>query len=336
MRRYEFISVFILFMVAVIFSVNRVNADDSKLKLVFRGMDDTRLSLNSGICHVTRMTQSDNKMITNDQCFIAFDYNKNFYRFDVEGHAGSAKTLRTSEYYYSTVKLDKEYEAVFRSSVNDISPQGFICLFDIRAIGLFTPYGPYWMFNYEKISEGLFTNLTNLAEINESSDGIIKFVLQAKPKENSPPPVKNTYFIDTKRGYTLVKFEALVSSRITNSHETSWKKINNQWVPVSFVLSSKQGLSAEWTFDWKLVNESVPMEYFDPNLLSEKPTTLFSMELGEPVRIGLIGKGVEPVTVQPKTKHSYFRYFLITAGLIMMLISLGKMGYDRWIRKSQT
>jgi hypothetical protein len=210
----------------------------------------------------------------------------------------------------------------------------FIYPFDIRSTGLFTPYGPYWDDNYQRISKSFYNRIPDLVEINENKNGIVEFVFQHKPRE-SQPPGKSIFFIDTKQGFTIVKYEDLFFQGTKNSHEISWKKIKNQWVPVSFVLSSNQGLSAEWTFDWKSVNESVPMEYFDPNLLSEKPTTLFSMELGELVRLGLIGKDIEPVTVQPK-RWSSLNYFLITAGLMMMLISLGKMGYDRWIRKSQT
>jgi hypothetical protein len=312
-----------------------IKADEPKLDFILRGMDDTRLSLNSGICYVTRMTQNGSDIVTNDKCFVVFDYNKNFYRFDVEGHKGSAKTLRTSDYYYSTIKLDKEYEAVFRSSVNDLNPIGFTCLFDIRSTGLFTPSGPYWIFNYQKISEDIFKRRVDLIEINEN-DGIIKFVLQAKSKENqsSPAPAKSTFFVDMKRSYTLVKFEDFLLSRITNSHETSWKQINNQWVPVSFVFTSNQGLSAEWTFDWQSVNEPIPKDYFDPNSLSEKTKDLFSLELdNKPIRIGIIGKDVVSTADQPKIKYPYFRYILITTGLILIVIALIKMGYDRWKKK---
>ncbi|MDR0704766.1 MAG: hypothetical protein LBF88_07225, partial [Planctomycetaceae bacterium] len=117
---------FLLMVVAgVVLSINSFATDltpelKQKAEMVLQGMDNTRLSLNSGICYVTRMTQNKNDIITNDKCLAVFDYNKNFYRFDVEGHKGSAKTLRTSDYYYSTIKLEKEYEDVFRSSVNDI------------------------------------------------------------------------------------------------------------------------------------------------------------------------------------------------------------------------
>ncbi|MDR0703515.1 MAG: hypothetical protein LBF88_00850, partial [Planctomycetaceae bacterium] len=252
---------------------------------------------------------------------------------DVEGHKGSAKTLRTSDYYYSTIKLEKEYEDVFRSSVNDINPIGFIGLFDIRSAGLFAPSGSYWVFNYQKISEDIFKRRVDLIEINEN-DSIIKFVLQAKPKENQPSPVKSTFFVDIKRGYTLIKFEDLLLSRITNSHETSWKQINNQWVPVSFVFTSNQGLSAEWTFDWQSVNEPIPKDYFDPNSLSETTNALFSLESdNKPIRIGIIGKEVTSTTDQPEIKYPYFRSILITTGLILIVIALIKMAYDRWKKK---
>jgi hypothetical protein len=328
----------LVLLVIVLTVCAKANDTSEKLKLLLRGMDDTHLSLNSGICYVTRSAKDGNNITTNDKCFIAFDYNKNFYRFDVEGHEGSAKTLRTPEYRYSTIKLDREYEAVFRSSVNDMTPhRSFINPFDIRSVGLFTPVGSYWTNEYKKISEGILNRLSNVVEINENKDGVVVFVVQANPKPNSPPPAKSTYFIDTKRGYTIIKYENLMLSRITNSHETSWKKIKNQWVPVSFVLSSNQGISAEWTFDWKSVNEPIPEEYFNINSLSDTTTDLFSTELnGEIIRIGKIEKGIESVTDQSKAKYSYFNYILITAGLIMILIGLAKMGYDRWNRTSQT
>ncbi|GHT45332.1 hypothetical protein FACS189454_04630 [Planctomycetales bacterium] len=301
-------------------------------------MDDTRLRLNTGICRVKRLTKNGDDIVTNDNCFIAFDYRKNFYRFDViEGDKGRAKTLRTPEHYFSCINLssEDEFEAVFRSSVNDIKPVAFISPFDVRAVGLFVPYGSYWLHDYAEYRDGILKRSNDIIEVEEYGDAFVRLVFQAKNKQDQPPPVKTTFFVDTKRGFTVVKWEDVVLSRIVNTHETSWKQINNQWVPVSFVLSSNQGLSAEWYFEWESVNKDIPMTYFDPNFFSEESLDLFSREVGDkPIKIGTVGKDAYDIELINLHESDYFRLCLIYTGLFFIIISLIKILYD-WYNKGK-
>jgi hypothetical protein len=319
----------------IISSTAKGDVDVNKAQLILHGMDDIRMKLTSGICCVTRITQNGDNVITDDTCFIAFDYRKGFYRFDVQGKDGSAKTLLTPEHYYSTIRLSSEgeFESVFRDSANNMSPIGFINPFDIRSTGLFTPYGPYWKNTYEQLSQDIFKRLPDLVEMKEQSNGIVSFSFQKKTQTGLPQSVKTTFYVDTKRDYLLVKFDDLLLSKITNSHEISWKQLNHQWVPVTFVFSSNQGLTAEWKFEWESVNTNIPQHFWDINSFSDSTLDLFSRELdGTPIRIGIIGKDVTTID-QPKIKYPYFRYFLIITGLILIFIALGKMAYDRWKKK---
>jgi hypothetical protein len=333
MRNLGFITIVILLIIS---STVKGDVDLNKVQFILHGMDDIRMKLTSGICHVTRITKNENTIITDDTCLIAFDYRQGFYRFDVQGKDGSAKTLLTPEHYYSTIRLspEDEFESVFRSSANDMSPIGFINPFDIRSTGLFTPYGPYWKNTYEQLSQDIFKRLPDLIEIKEQSNGVVSFSFQKKAQTEFPPPVKTTFYVDTKRDYILIKFDDLLLSNLTNSHEISWKQINDQWVPAAFAFSSNQGLTAEWKFEWESVNTNIPQHFFDINSLSDDMLDLFSRELdGIPIRIGIVGKDVTSIKDLPKTRYPYMRSILIIAGLILMILAFIKMAYDRWKKK---
>ncbi|MDR1382876.1 MAG: hypothetical protein LBJ67_03370 [Planctomycetaceae bacterium] len=161
---------------------------------------------------------------------------------------------------------------------------------------------------------------------------MVEIETERKPAIENVPMLKHKYWISKKQGYSIIK---AVFNNI-DTVELSWEKKNKTWVPVAFKLSSTQPYSAEWKIDWASVNEKVPDPYFDLNSLSEKQIPIFSDELGTSIQVGKLGKGVESVADQPKAKYFYFNYILITAGIIMILIGLAKMGYDRWVRSFQT
>jgi hypothetical protein len=301
-----------------------------KADMVFQGFDDTIMRINSGVCRITGKTVEPGGNVINDDILIAFDYNKHFYRFD---NGKLKRTLLTLDYFYEVWHPDTYGMSVKRSPASDPKATSVFCfLVDIQGVFCFVPVGSHKPYDYQKKSKFHKKNDSE-KRINyeELTNGLIKVSTEI-------PKIALTaeYFINKNNGYTMQQIK--MSNGYTQ--DISWKNINQTWVPVAYVFKSGADFGVEWKIEWEQVNEKVDPKFFDLEEIvgdQEEGIPMFSEELGSPaIIIGQVGKGVTSIIDdQPKARYSYFRYFLITAGLIMMLIGLGKMAYDRWIRKSQ-
>ena len=307
--------------------------DKQRIETVLRGLDDSRMSLNSGVCRIVGSSDRGTLEIFDDNIFIAFDYAKGFYRFD---QGEDRRSLRTPDYYYEYLA---DRQMVTRQSATERTPSFGIRPFDIRALGFFNFIGPYWKAEYavdERVE--LFNDLPiSIEELN----GV--FVVTVERTPNFPgfsfPPVVRRYWIDSRQGFSLIRFEL---GEGLDTIEMSWKEINQVWVPTSFKLSSTQTMqSAEWRMDWSLVNEDIPEHYFDPTLLAGRTEMLVSLELDQPLIIGRIGEGLPlpeplPLHLFQRENVSWFsaRYILMWLGILMIVLGLGKMAYDYWRKRT--
>jgi hypothetical protein len=326
--------IFILF-ILYLFSLATFNYsfaidDDIKEKVTnaLRGMDDSRIRLNSGICHISGTT-AESQVAKTESITIAFDYKKGMYRFN----RTDCYSLRTPEYYYELWFPNKGNAGVTRQNFSARTPSYMAKPFDIQMLGFFSFVGPYWNTPYQPDFRLLLFNEIPVS-YEQLSEDLILIETRRKPAIANVPLLEQKYWLSSKQGYSLLKAE--YSDLVTI--EMSWTEKNETWVPTAFKLSSTQPLSAAWKYsadwkiDWELVNKPIPDKYFDPEQLSEKPVPVFSKELGEPIQIGTIGKDVT-TTDSPKIKYPYFRYVLIITGLILIVIALIKMAYDRWTKK---
>jgi hypothetical protein len=176
----------------------------------------------------------------------------------------------------------------------------------------------------------------------EETNGI--FVVTVERFIEPPPgfesvPLILRFWIDSKRGYTMVRRECArkldTTEKKWGTMELSWEEKNDVWVPTSFKYHDHQieGAGVEWTLDWSHVNENVPENYFDPTLLSDEVAVLASLELGAPVILGKIGPGREvpgPLAVPTERKYSLLNYILMGLGIFMIVLGLSKKTYDWW------
>jgi hypothetical protein len=291
----------------------------------FHGMDDTLMRLRTGICHINGDTTRNNEKQP-ENVTIIFDYNKGYYRVD---RSDECRSLCTPEYYYEVWYPNRTNltSGATRQSLSARKPSSLAKPFDIQMLGFMSLVGPYWEDRYESdFQQSLFKEKS--ISYKQLSNGLVEIVTERIPLNPLVPLLKRKYWIATKQGYTLIKAEYDDIDTI----EVSWKQVNNTWVPTSYKLTSIQPFSAEWQIEWEQVNKPIPDKYFDPEQLSEKPIPLFSEELGKSIQIGMLGKNKDVID-QPKIKYPYFRYFLITTGLILIVIALIKMAYDRWTKK---
>jgi hypothetical protein len=300
------------------------DAMKEKITYAFRGMDDSRMRLNSGICHISGTTII-NQDVDTESITIAFDYKKEMYRFD----RPDCYSLQTPEYYYEVWFPNKANSGITRQKFSERTLSWKAAPFDIQMLGFFTLVGPYYRKMYQPDSRLVFFEEIPIS-YEQLSDDLIFIETRRKPVIENVPLIKRKYWLSPKQGYSLLKAE--YGDHVTI--EMSWTEKNKTWVPTAFTLSSKQNRSADWKIDWEQVNEPVPDKYFDPEQLVEKPTPVFSSELGEPIQIDTFGrKDVTQIKYQPKIQYPYTRHILIIAGLILMFIAFMKMAYDRWNKK---
>jgi hypothetical protein len=318
------VSIVLLYSQASICYAELSKEDSQKIQQILHGMDDGRMRLNTGVCRLSGTTIIGNQTTIED-IEIAFDYSKGYYRFDRKGECHS---LRTPEYYYEFWHPNNQSSVIERQASSVRVQSHTARPFDIRSLGFFSFIGTYWNREYEPdVRQKLFQDRPISYEA--LSEGLILVTMERTPEISNVPLMKRKYWISPKQGYSIVRadYDGI------DIYEISWKKTNDIWVPITFTLNSTQSYSAEWKIDWLYVNKNVPLDYFDPSALSDKVVMLVSQELGTPVIIGQVGKGVTSIIDQPKIKYPYFRYILIITGLILMFIAFMKMIYDRWKKK---
>jgi hypothetical protein len=307
---------------------NELPVDEKrKADLVFQGVDDMIMSLNSGICRITGTTIRPGGERINDEILIAFDYSKQLYRFD---NGVRARTLLTPEYYYEVWNLNTLYVSIERSLAAEphVSPHpNFV---DIRALFMFVPVGPHRPNDYISLIHQKI-DLFKSVNYEKISNDLVKIKKEFPNPEGYAVPLSAEFIVNIANGYTVQHIEYSCGYKM----EISWKQINKVWVPIAYVQKSNEGFGVEWKIDWEVTNKNIPSQYFllEELVADQEFVPVISRELGNPVQIGTLGKEGTSIIDQPKIKYPYFRYFLITTGLILIVVALIKMAYDRWTKK---
>jgi hypothetical protein len=332
-----------------------------KCEFVFHSMDDTRMRWHSGICHVhgqtTRLHNDGKKNIITEENTIIFDYEKEYYYFErVDRHRDNKcyRSLRTSDYYYEAWLPIADYAdptlaGIKRQPIAERKETSLAAPFDIQMLGYITLSSGYYCYTYRPDSRSSYLQNQRAKLLNEKpisyqelSNGLILIDTKREAIDSSLPSMKRRYWISPKQGYALIKLELAdkLDAEFSKTIEMSWTKINDVWVPTTINIISPDSHVAEWSIDWKMLNEKIPDRYFDPKWLSDKPVNLFSDELEKTLHIGSIGSGKDNIsaTKHPTAKNDYsiLNYFLIIIGLVVMLVAFIKMVYDRWEKKKQT
>ncbi len=294
-----------------------------------QSLDDTIMRINSGICRITGKTIRPNGDVIDDDIMIAFDYGANLYRFE---NGDLKRTLLTPEYFYEVWNLNTDHVSVKKSLASAPKATSMHCHhIDVRDIFRFVPVGAIKPNAYQESEFHLQNKEIIKVGYEELANGLIKVTTA------SPPTVSDTehreYFLDKNNGYTVRQIERSVGY----TYELSWKKINQTWVPVSYVFKSgpKYGnFGDEWKIDWEQVNEKVDETFFDLEEMladQEYDANIYSGKPGSPGDV--IGKvsNESPLseTASSSENVSYFRYFLVAVGVILILLAFGKKIYDR-------
>jgi hypothetical protein len=304
------------------------------------GIDDSRTRIVSGIFTISGTTTEfsqgiENKKVLED-CYVVFDYNKGFYRFD---RKGKGKYLVTPDCTFERLQNNpSSKEAIIIQHSRDYKPNINICPFDIRSLGFFACVGNYYNFNYNDFRLFLTQNIKPL----DTKDGVLAYIAFIHKNANdSNKDIYPTYkiWVDKKNNYATSRIEV----GTTSISELTWKNIGDTYVPVTFrqrynSVNSGLKVDADWVLTWEMVNDVIPPKLFTYQNLKDKDDEYGNLYSGDadrsktPVPLESFGKK-EINVISPSTNTSKI---LMAIGIAMMLIGLGRMGYDRWIRKSQT
>jgi hypothetical protein len=307
-----------------------------KADSVFQGFDDTIMRINSGVCRITGKTIEPNGNKIDDDIFIAFDYNANFYSFE---NGNLKRALLTPEFFYEIWHPNTSSVSVKRSSASSPeSTSAFCYLVDIQNIFTFIPVGPHKPYAYQQSVFHSQNNDIIKTNYEELTNGLVKVTTVTPPSVIIPEHAE--YIVDKNKGYTVQQ----IKRDVGYVFELSWKNINQTWVPVAYVFKSgpKFGnFGVEWKIEWEQVNRKVDPKMFDLEEViadQEDGAIMLSGELGSPpLIIGKVGKGFSPLPekLPPKSNYRLLRYTLIVLGLIMIIISIGKKIYDWRTRQSK-
>gem|GEM_PF-3565463 len=319
------------FLPLLFFDATEATDADRDADMIWRGLDDSRQRLISGVFTLSGATAKHGET-REENCLVAFDTRNGFYRFD---RIGIANSLSTNDYYFECWSPGSHRAAIERQPYSTMSMSSKIDLFDIRMLGFFTFFDSYNNLRYDENTIAKFFRNKTLVDYVLHENGIATITLEVIPKRALPPGLKNTrqiYWINPSQGFSLVKVEYRHGDGDVDTTEITWKEKNNVWVPETARFSTTQtpNFSGVWKFDWSLVNEDVPSRLFEVSDLSEEPVALFSRELGESIQIGMVGGGEELLFATEFRRSSPHNRILLWIGICLIIIALGKKLYDYW------
>ena len=317
------------FLTPCLFGTDPSEDVQKKAGYVLRGFDDTIMRINSGVCRIVGKTIEPHGNVINDDILIAFDYGTHYYRFD---NGNLKRTLLTPEFYYEVWNLHTLPLSVTRSPAANPEISGIHCrLVDIQSIYHWAPIGSCKPYDYQQSQFHQQNEEVRITGYEELPNGLVKITREI-PQPPTAPKVYDEYIINTNEGYTVQQ----IKMNFGYTYETSWKNINQTWVPVAYVFksgSNSRNFGAEWKIDWEQVNEKVDPRYFDLEEMladQEEGAFMLSDELGTgTVIIGKVGKGYAPIpeTSLP-TNYPLFNYILMGLGIFLIILGLGKKIYD--------
>ena len=339
--------VFCFLVIVCLFSLQyRCNAADSvSAEVLWRGLDDSRQRVISGMCTLSGTTKkTKNGDSREEHCLIVFDAKSDCYRFD---RIGIGNSLQTSEYYFECWSPGTQRSSIMRQPYTTREISKRVDFFDIKMLGFFTFFDPYYDLRYDKDTIANFLKNKKLVALQQHDNGIVAATYEVLPgmfARNLPTGFINTrqiFWINCAQGFSLVRVEYQHGDGDVDTIEITWKEKNKVWVPETCQFSSTQGFNGDWKFDWSLVNEDIPSRYFDVGDLSETvvPVRVFSKELGETVQIGIAGQGKVDYWMDDirriQGNSSYFlpRYILLWLGIFIIVLGLCKKVYDYWRRQ---
>ncbi len=238
--------------------------------------------------------------------------------------------VRNTKFQYA---LAKDGRAIRRMPLAE-RPETSIVPFDMRGLG-FLPYPAESVYeiaflDYENLMEYLLTG----AVLRSRAEGSVRRLtvrIPRRPGDDFSPVYR--FWIDTKRGHTLVRFEQL-DNDVTPPKalwwsELDWKRHRNVWVPIAFrqEIPHATPFSALWEIEWKVVNEPIDPREFELEKLVPpgKKARLYVMEKpsNRVVSLGMI-EGPNPAApkrVVPRSLYFNWAKAMYVSGIVLIIIA---------------
>jgi hypothetical protein len=211
-------------------------------------------------------------------------------------------------------------------------------MLDVRCIGLCTIDG-LSLATFDGLVEAL-ANKGKLVQFSEEAQGVVRLTFAFG--EN---PVHETYWFDTKRGYTWIRREAIPvagHAPFKQVEETSWEEVNGAWVPTALRvadvhMAGRDHVDANWKIVWTSVNEAVDNKYFEPeDFAPGKQLEVYEESLGRPLLVEYIGgpgRVKVPVASQAPAEKSRLVLVIVGSVLLAVILLLVFVVRRRWPRR---
>lgn len=300
------------------FSADLSSQERQKADEALQNFDATIMRIKSGVCRIVGKTTEPNGNVIDDDIFIAFDYDAKLYRFD---NGDLKRALLTPEFFYEVWNLNTNGVSVKKSPASAPEATSVHCrLVDVQNLFRFVPVGPHRPNAYRESAFHLQNKEVTKVAYEELPDGFVKVTTSTPP--DAPVAERTEYLLDQKNGWTPTQ----IKRDCGYTFDLSWKKIDETWVPVSYRFQSgpKFGdFGVEWKIDWEQVGGKVDDAFFDlDEALADQENGAIIFDAS--TIVGKIGGGTPLPETARSAKPSYFRYVLIAAGAILILLVLGK------------
>ncbi|MCA9125103.1 MAG: hypothetical protein KDB05_07595 [Planctomycetales bacterium] len=307
------------------------------------GMIDARSKLRTGSFRATgTWVESDSRgesLSLDWEVFCAFDHDRNLFRFDQQMELPDALPqgveAETQPATLSVVKTKlvtdpegviywcDEESAKIELWGPTFEPSRRLYDFDVRCAGLLGVYSFGRGLTVEEFCKAWSS--TKVREVTNRSG------LQRIEFHNNESEVLFAQTIDERRGFTPIHAEfrdlALAGPSATfdqaeliSKGSTTWKQINEQWVPASILLVYGKD-RRELAFEWESVNEPIPDKLFQKEGLGLPGETFVSdHRLGKEIFIGrLDGKPTaysDALPLSANRDHGWL--WVAVVGLVLM------------------
>lgn len=259
------------------------------------GLSDARDRLRSGVVRATSTKTKGQENTAEVEYFLAFDFDKEWLRFDRREGTRETKYARNSK--ESLLYVEGSRGVVKRNvdaaiTVPDARP------FDIRKVGIFKE-GTFFSKKYAAV--GYDEYVARIAEnercqVASEPSGTYRLTWSNK---RDPVEYRRSIWVDPEQGFSPIKTETIatfpidgeLTSRVDSTGDITWSEINEVWVPIEWIeCRPPHQHRFKINFDWKSVNEKVDEELFTiEGFKLDDGTLVVNDRLGDPIVESRIG-----------------------------------------------
>lgn len=265
--------------------------------------------------------------------WVAFDFDKEWIRFDQEEAAGAfgkrtTKFARNEAEVLTSVALGDDVRSV---SVHDRDHDARLLgahPFDVRIAGL-SPLGPYSVRDTldRLLEKDRAFDVSALIDYERDRDAVkLTFEIEGK-KAFAGWRFRRELWIDKAQGYKPIRaevfsIEAGAAEWVRQDvSRTEWLQMGGTWVPKVWRMEAPPAqISSELTFDWESVNEPIPERLFQiEGFEAPDGTAVMDYTLDTPIKVATVGETPMAPLIRPADSSRRMWLLLLNLALVAVI-----------------